>query len=914
MQLADLDEPLALLATMLADAERGHGRTALVEGGAALGKSALLDAFADQATGQGALVLVASATESENHIPLGVMSQLLEEAPLVAEERRRTDALFSSAADHGPEPSAPVSVQALRSLYSVLLTLAEKQPLVIVVDDAHHADPPSLACLSYLTRRIRTARVMACFSHSEQAAHRHTAFRLDLLRRPGNCTLRILPLTRAGVTKAVAARLGGETAHRIAAGCLAVTGGNPHLLEGLLADQPATAASFDAAVADGYGKAVVSLLHRSGSRTLSVAQGLAVLRSADGVDRLLGLDGDSVAEALDDLTVTGLLSAGEFRHPAARAAVLKDIGPRRRGELHAAAAELTYLSGAPAVVVAEHLTLARSADAPWMVPVLEQGAAQAVAEGSVERAVDYLKLACTTCSDERRIAQLRTSLVRAEWRIDPRVAAPHLGSLLAAHREGLLRPDDAVVLIKALLWHGKFDDARDVLVALGASPALQGPGLAAQVQAIRLWLRCTYTPLLEHVPKPAPEAGGRALEPPAAAHRIEAVGALEAVLSGEPAERVLTQTERVLRRTRMDETDMDSMESALLALVYGEHPDRAELWCETLVEEAVARHSPSREARLRSIWTEISFRQGDLAEAERQARLALNIIPAGGWGARVGTMLAGLVTGLTAMGSYEDAGRQLAVPVPDIMWQSRYGLQYLQARGRHHLAMGNPDAALSDFRSCGDHIVQWGLDAPGFIAWRNDCAEALVDTGDLDAARKLLQEQLSRCGTTAQRTHGVAMRILSSTLPVQRRPEALHRSVELLEGSGDRYELARTLTDLTRTHRDLGELRLARLIGRRAWDLAQRCQARPLASVLGAALGQHVWGLEADPAPAGSETVISRAEQRVIELAARGYTNREIGRRLYVTVSTVEQHLTNVYRRLKVTRAELPSVLADLAG
>ncbi|MFD0487864.1 response regulator transcription factor [Saccharopolyspora spinosporotrichia] len=38
-----------------------------------------------------------------------------------------------------------------------------------------------------------------------------------------------------------------------------------------------------------------------------------------------------------------------------------------------------------------------------------------------------------------------------------------------------------------------------------------------------------------------------------------------------------------------------------------------------------------------------------------------------------------------------------------------------------------------------------------------------------------------------------------------------------------------------------------------------------------------------------------------------GYTNREIAEKLYVTASTVEQHLTRVFRKLQVKRrAELP--------
>ncbi|MBP5941840.1 helix-turn-helix transcriptional regulator [Streptomyces sp. LBUM 1476] len=57
------------------------------------------------------------------------------------------------------------------------------------------------------------------------------------------------------------------------------------------------------------------------------------------------------------------------------------------------------------------------------------------------------------------------------------------------------------------------------------------------------------------------------------------------------------------------------------------------------------------------------------------------------------------------------------------------------------------------------------------------------------------------------------------------------------------------------------------------------------------------------------ETQLTSAERRVAELAADGYTNREISRKLYVTISTVEQHLTRIYRKLNVKRLDLQVVL-----
>ncbi len=58
---------------------------------------------------------------------------------------------------------------------------------------------------------------------------------------------------------------------------------------------------------------------------------------------------------------------------------------------------------------------------------------------------------------------------------------------------------------------------------------------------------------------------------------------------------------------------------------------------------------------------------------------------------------------------------------------------------------------------------------------------------------------------------------------------------------------------------------------------------------------------------------LTDAERRVTLLASRGKMNREIAEHLFVTVSTVEQHLTRIYRKLGVTRrSELIATLARL--
>lgn len=47
---------------------------------------------------------------------------------------------------------------------------------------------------------------------------------------------------------------------------------------------------------------------------------------------------------------------------------------------------------------------------------------------------------------------------------------------------------------------------------------------------------------------------------------------------------------------------------------------------------------------------------------------------------------------------------------------------------------------------------------------------------------------------------------------------------------------------------------------------------------------------------------ISPREHEVLELLAHGHTNREIARALYVSPNTVKSHLSNLYRKLEVSR------------
>jgi DNA-binding NarL/FixJ family response regulator len=60
-----------------------------------------------------------------------------------------------------------------------------------------------------------------------------------------------------------------------------------------------------------------------------------------------------------------------------------------------------------------------------------------------------------------------------------------------------------------------------------------------------------------------------------------------------------------------------------------------------------------------------------------------------------------------------------------------------------------------------------------------------------------------------------------------------------------------------------------------------------------------------------AEGELTPTEQRVVDLAAHGLSNKEIAARLFVTVHTVEVHLSHAYAKLGVrSRAQLAGALS----
>jgi DNA-binding NarL/FixJ family response regulator len=136
----------------------------------------------------------------------------------------------------------------------------------------------------------------------------------------------------------------------------------------------------------------------------------------------------------------------------------------------------------------------------------------------------------------------------------------------------------------------------------------------------------------------------------------------------------------------------------------------------------------------------------------------------------------------------------------------------------------------------------------------------------------------------------------------------LREAVEVLAGSEARLEHARALVDLGAALRRANQRIEARERLREGVDLARRIGAFGLAE----RANEEIAATGARPrnvVQTGLDA-LTASERRVAQLAAGGMSNRDIAQTLFVTIKTVEVHLSHAYRKLDIgSRAQLHEAL-----
>ena len=916
------DEEIEALDALFRDHAARRAPVTVIRGPVASGKTALLRAVAERAAAADAILLEAVASRAERGLPLAVLDQLFRGRQLPAAATTRIAAATSQVAqvlagsagagqpaERDPRAVSPPLARTFDSLLEVLAELSRDRPVVIAVDDMQYADIESLQCLSYLARRAGDSPILIVMTECAETLPADRQLHAEILRQGSCWSVTLAPLPPASVAGLLAQHVGAENAARLTSACHAMTGGNPLLVNALGEDFRAAADGSLAELVPGpaFRSAVVTCLHRYEPGTVELGQAVAILGADVRLSLLaemLGVSPESATQAIAALTASGLLESARFRHEQAREAVLGQMTAEERAAMHGRAARALYQIGASPAILARHLMVANPGRTRWALAALQEAADQALADGETSQAIDYLRRARREAVNGQQRAAIRFSLARAEWLIDPERAARHLMDLVGDARAGLLHRDCLGELAYYLLWAGDTGSVAEILAVLDLGSANVDLSQAATSRHPGFWSPREFlypdavTPARRAVwDAKAASPAGRPPSPP-----------LSRPSSGvkDDGDAAATRAEGILAERGRSDPTLASVTTALMTLICEDMLDRAASWCGMLLLESDPPDgNPLWQAVLTALSAMIETRRGNLPAAQAQARAALSSLTWKAWGVAVGNPLSSLL--LAASASHEPgvAAKCLRTPVPEAMFGTIYGLLYLSARGEYFLATGRPQAALADFTDCGNRMSSWGLDLPGLVPWRIKAAEAQLALGDNGQARELSQAQLERAQTRFPRTRGISLRVLAATSHPTKRVAMLRESAELLEDSGAQLELARTFTELSNAHLALGEHGRAQWAARQAWTLAERCGAQPPQTALGRIdTDKREPG---DGTDTGLLTQLSEAEQRVARLAAYGYRNGQIASKLYITVSTVEQHLTHIYRKLGIAgRAELP--------
>jgi hypothetical protein len=213
--LVERDRELAAL-----DALLDRGGALVIEGGAGIGKTALAAAAAAAARQRGWRVLRGCGSELESGFAFGVVRQLLERMLAEAGPEQRAGLLAGPAqpvagllAGPAGELAAQDASFAIRhGLYWLIVHLAAGQPVLIIVDDAHWADEPSLRWLAYLATRLDGlgAALLVALRPAEAASR---AGPLQAVREAA-AAVRPAVLTGDGVAVLARGRPGGGRAGR----------------------------------------------------------------------------------------------------------------------------------------------------------------------------------------------------------------------------------------------------------------------------------------------------------------------------------------------------------------------------------------------------------------------------------------------------------------------------------------------------------------------------------------------------------------------------------------------------------------------------------------------------------------------------------------------------------------------------
>jgi tetratricopeptide (TPR) repeat protein len=369
-------QELDQLSAAFEEALGGRGRLILLSGEPGIGKSRLVDEFASRARESGVL-LWGRCWEAGGAPPYWPWVQLLRAYLRARDAESVRDDIGTGAIDIAqilpeirdlfPDLPPPPTVdpdsarfQLFDSTTSFLLNAARREPVVLVLEDLHAADTPSLLLLQFLADQIGDARLLALATYRDveiTPEHPLTSAVADLSREPTTRRIHLLGLTKDDVIRFVAAVAGTPAPPQLVTALHRETSGNPLFLgeavrllaaEGRLGlSDPATLRiAVPKGVRDVIGRRL-NHLDEDCKQALSTASVLGTEFSTEALRRLSDLSPDAILDDLDRAARAGVVAAipgslGRFRfsHELVRETLYEELTAAHRMRLHSQAAQV----------------------------------------------------------------------------------------------------------------------------------------------------------------------------------------------------------------------------------------------------------------------------------------------------------------------------------------------------------------------------------------------------------------------------------------------------------------------------------------------------------------------------------------------------------------------------------------------
>ena len=928
--LLERDEPLALLRAGLTKAERGRGTLHLIEGQAGVGKTALLNFVAEDALERGFTILRGRGKEREREVPLIVVEDLFRSHVLALEPGERKSLLHGSAGLAAPLFEQPFSAQqetssVFEGLFWLTVNLAERRPLVILIDDGRWVDSSSVRFFAYLAARIEDLPVVVVLATRTYEPELLPSV-IELRQQPSCRRLLVQPLSRTATDQIVRAQFSAAS-DRFCAACFEVTTGNPFYLRELLAGLDGvvtTGADHEAAEVHEQGPHTVA---RSVQRRLSLmdegavrlAQSVAVLDENAELAlaaRLAGVDVDRATEWAASLAAAGILTPSEplsFVHPIVRTSTYKHIDPTERVKVHEEAVRVLHSAGAPSEKLAPHVLLAGEVEGVRTDEVLRAAAARALRRGAPQIAIDYLQrvLAGALSTDDRVEALVELGEAEAMSGSSRAVQRSAEAANLCSDPEQRARA--RLRIAKALIGAGRRREAAGVVVPGFEELDERHDRLRRELEATFVFAGLIEPSLQDAATKSIERVLHRTKEGVLGAERAAlAHSALYLTATGEGLERAVELAncaygDGALLDDEPDDELTVTIVSAVLNLA-DRFTASIEV-CDRAIAEARTRGSINGFATASVHRTYPLRHAGRIPDAIADAQQAIDAHRFG-WRLFITSAHAQLAHALMDSGDMTGAGAVLtAIDDEDYKSAPEFGL-FLEARGRWHVLSERRDEARVDLEEAGSRLQSSQyLSQPTLSAWPQYLARASVGTEHEDRAAEIavgFLERARRWG--APRGISLALRTLALVEGGDRGIEMLREAVTCAERSGAMVERALAQVALGRALNGAGSKAEARDWLRRGIHQARQHGVFLLAAQA-LSLISDAGGRPRRLALTGVEA-LTPSERRVAQMVASGLSNREVAEGLFVTVKAVEAHLGKVYRKLGISsRAQLGDAL-----